>query len=64
MAKKKAGARTSLRPIVTEINRARVQLTARQVGASPLQARRLRAGIRKLERLSALTRGICRGFFI
>jgi len=63
MAKKKS-ARTSLRPIVTEIDKVQEALFFREKSATPPEVRRLKARIRRLRRLSALTRGMCRGFFI
>ena len=62
MAKKTV--RISLRAIVTEINKVQHQLSAREIGATPTQVKQLKARVKKLERLSATTRGICRGFFI
>ena len=64
MAKKKKTARTSLRPIVNEINKARRQLIARERDATGLEARQLRIRVKKLERCSASLQFICRGFFV
>jgi hypothetical protein len=64
MAKKKKMARTSLRPIVNEINKARRQLIARERDATGLEARQLRIDVKKLERCSVSLQFICRGFFV
>jgi hypothetical protein len=54
----------SLRPIITQIHRVERAAEKAKAKATPVQARRLNAKLRKLDKIESVLKLICRGFYL